>query len=177
VRHLKTRTKNKLYYAVVLIFFFSIVLLGNDLFFNEVQGSTSGTVIATVTINPLKVKVQARPHSPFVNKEFTVRATVENLSATTLNDTEATIFLPAGLTLLSEESQFLGSIDENRKKRTSWNVRADEAGFHIIIVAVSAIDNETGNSVASESSIMVEVRTKPGKGLSALWYFFLDIFQ
>jgi len=169
--------KKSLTYLTVLILFVFIILLSKDLLFTQASGSSSGTVTATVTVNPIKIDARARPHSPFVNKKFTVRATVKNLGSTTLNNVEATIFLPAELTPLSDENQFLGSIDGDRKKRASWTIQADEAGHHIIIVAISAIDSATGTPVANQANIMVEVREKPGKGMAALWDFLLNMFR
>jgi len=171
------QTKKKLFYLLILIIFFSVTLLGKELFFTPAFGSSSGTVTATVTVNPLKVDVSARPHSPIADKKFKLQATIKNLGSTTLNDAEATIFLPAGLTPLSDESQFLGSIDGGRKKRASWTIQADEAGNYIIIIAVSAIDNGSGNTVSNEASITVEVSDKPKKGLAAVWNLFLNIFR
>jgi len=171
--------KKSLAYLVYLTIFVFVILLSKDLLFTQASGSGSGsgTVTATVTVNPIKIDIQARPHSLFVNKKFKIRATVKNMGSSTLNEVESTIFLPAGLTPLSDENQFIGSIDGGRKKKVSWDIQANETGQYIIIVAISAIDSETGTSLANETSIVVEVRNKRGRGMAALWDYFLNIFQ
>lgn len=169
--------KKSLAYFICLTLFVFAILFAKDLIFTQAYGSSSGTVTATVTVNPITIDIRARPPSPFVDREFTVQATVENLGSLTLNEVAATIFLPAGLTLLSDQSQFLDSIAGGRKKRVSWDVQTNQAGQYIIIVEISAIDSGTGAPVFNEASLIVEVRDKPGRNISTFFDFWLNLFR
>lgn len=168
--------KENLKYLFFLIIFVLIILIGKEFLFNQALSST-GTVTATVSVNPLLIEAKARPKSVFVEKNFQVRAQIKNLGTNPLDDVMATIYLPSGLLLLSDENQYLGEIKAGRKKIASWKVKGQEAGEYIITVSVSGIDTATNELITNESSTMVEVKNKPKGGLSILFDFFIKMFN
>lgn len=151
-------------------------LIGATLFLAPVQGSEIGSVVATVTVTPLSVTVQATPPAPFLEQQFKARATVENSGSSTLDDVTVEIFLPAGLELLSEKVQTLGTLAGGRQRKASWDIRPHEVGNHILVVLASAVERGAGAPVENEGATIVEVRNPPN-GLAGIFRFLLGIFR
>ncbi|MCH7492980.1 hypothetical protein IID19_05365 [Patescibacteria group bacterium] len=173
------KTKNKLFYPVVIISFITIALLGSGFIFTEAQGSSSGSVTATVTINPLSLKLRNSPRSPIVAKDFSLRTTIDNTGSVDLINAEAEIFLPAGFKLVAgqDQTQLLGTLSGNRKKRANWNILAASSGDYIITVEVSATDSLSGQPVSQVASTLITVRDKPGNVVAAFLSFISNIFR
>lgn len=173
---MKILQKKNLKYLFLFVTFVLIILLGKEFLFNQVQGSTS-TITATVSVNSIVIEAKAAPKSVFVGKDFSVRARIENKGLDTLNDVEATIYLPNGLILLSNETQYLGEIKAGRNKIVSWKINGQVAGNYVIIVSVSGFDEVTNELMTNEATTVVEVKEKMGGGLSIFSDFFLRIFN
>lgn len=173
---MKILQKKNLKYLFFLTTFVLTILLGKEFIFNQAQGSTS-TIIATVNVNPLSIEARAIPKSVFVERDFQVRARIENKGTNTLNDVMATVYLPSGLVLLSDQNQYLGEIEGGAKEMAYWQAKGQVAGVYIITISVSGIDTSTNELITSEASTKVVVKDKPRGGLSTLFDFFLGIFS
>lgn len=150
-------------------------MFGKEFLSNQAWGST-GTITATVTVNPLLVKAKAVQKTAFVEKDFQVRAEIKNLGESILNDVTASIDLPPDLILLSDQDQYLGEIKGGRKKVASWEVRGQAAGEYIMIISVSAFNASSGESITHEASAMVAIKDKPGTGRTSFFVSFFRIF-
>lgn len=172
---MKIFKKENAKYLLFLIILSLPWLLGKEFLFNQARGST-GTITATVTVNPLLVKVKAVPKTAIVEKDFQVSAEIKNLGESILNDVTASIYLPPGLILLSDQNQYLGEIESDRKKVASWKARGQEAGAYVMISSVSAINASSGESITHEASAMVAIKDKLGTGRTSFFASFLRIF-
>lgn len=161
---------------MAVIIFAMVTVFGSGFFSTEAQGSSNGSVIATVTINPLIINIRSSPRSPFVDKTFSLRSTIDNVGSDELQNVEAEIFLPSGLSITSNAKKFLDIVDGNRKTRVSWEILAESAGNHVIIVVVSAINSNSGQLISQEASTIVTIRTKPGNSIGAFLSFLSNLF-
>lgn len=119
--------------------------------------SQTATLVATVRINPLKVKVEA-PSSVSVGQRFKVKAIVSNLGETKIKQAKAEIFLPQGLALKGNPEQKLGAILPNKSKTASWQVIAEVTGGYVILVKASGVEEKTGDLVEAEGTVTVQVQ-------------------
>ena len=114
----------------------------------------------------LSVKVAA-PSEVDLGSEFEVTATITNNANVAATEVKATITLPVGLSLCSGQStNEIGDIDSGISRTTSWQVRSDSAGNHII--AVSAIDS-TGK-LQGQGTASVKVPKPPSIEITELSY-------
>lgn len=124
---------------------------------NQVSAQTA-SLVATVRLNPLEVKVFA-PSFVRVGEQFRVRATISNLGGTKIKKTKAEIFLDPGLSLKGSSRRKLGVISAAASRTASWRVTAKKGGSYVILVEASGIEEETGDLVETSDSTIVEVRS------------------
>jgi serine protease AprX len=130
----------------------------------ELQGVPGGRVAYALATeegfqraNPplLSVSINA-PTSVLVGDTFTVDAQVSNQGGVTALGVQATLDLPAGLTLISGPNpQGLGSINGGSSSVASWEVKADSQGSYTI--SVSADSSSYGEYYTGSDSSNIEV--------------------
>lgn len=130
--------------------FFSLVL-------NPVFASPTGTIMATVSINPLSLKIFA-PSIVRQRRFFRVRARIGNLGQKEIEEVEVTISVPPGLEIKGEEEKEIEEIEGGKEKRVSWRIKANKPGFYVIQVDARGIMAETEDLVTSSETATVEVR-------------------
>lgn len=122
-----------------------------------VFASQTGTVVATVRINPLEVEVTAPPFVR-VGERFKVEVTVSNLGDTKIKKAKVEIFLDSGLSLKGKSEQKLGIILAEDSKTVFWWVTAEEIGTNVVLVKASGIEEETQDLVEASDSTIVKVQ-------------------
>lgn len=155
----KPKVKSKTIIRTILVL--PLVLgLSFSSFSSLVFASQTGTVVATVRINPLKLEVSV-PFLVFEQQRFKVKAKVQNLGETKIEKAKAEIFLPEGLHLISPKSrQNLGTLAPHRTKWRTWWVRATREGEYAVLVEAWGVEKETQTQVWVEETAMVEVRAR-----------------
>lgn len=127
--------------------------------------SQTGTLVATVRINPLEVEVTA-PSSVSLGERFKVEATVKNSGDTKIKKTKIEIFLnselnlDSGLNLKGNTERKRGVVLAKDSKTAFWWVTAEKTGIYVISVEASGIEEETGDLVEASGSTIVEVEVE-----------------
>ncbi len=140
-----------------------------------VSASQTGTVVATVSINPLTVKISA-PSVVRQGRLFKVRARIGNLDQSKIEEVKAIISVPLGLAVQGAAEKKVGKVGVIRggkEKRVSWRVLAEETGNHFILVEASGIEEESGDPVKAGGGTMVVVEVQNSRGFWSLIKKFL----
>lgn len=151
----------KLFLLVIL----TSTVLAMVIFLPAVKGVLGEQITATVRLNPLEVKVTTS--SPiFINNRTFIEAEVKNQGPYWVKDASATIFLPAGLKLISGSStNNLGRIQGEKNKSTRWRIQALEPGNYIIFVEAKATDEPTGTILTASGSALLVVTSSSSRGV------------
>ena len=169
-------------FAVFLIttLFFSGVLPKENIPIAE--ASFLDTIIALVTINPLRVSILA-PREVDLERKFKAEVTVKNRGDEKISNIEVEIFISEGLVLVSKNAtKNIGQISGNKEKKILWQVKGIETGNFSISVQASGIVR--GDAVSAEgNTAIVTVKEKsppPGKSTNifqSLFSFFQRWFK
>jgi len=178
-------------YLKKIILITAVVFITGSFFFGVIssapaaQASFLDIIQALVTINPLKVEIIA-PKEVLINQVFKIEVTVINSGEEKVGNTQAEIFLPQGLTLITKKQiNKLGAIPPNKDKKTRWLVRGDRSGNFIILVSARGEIKE--QAVTAEATTLVTILDIVGpvktKGLSFIqrvndwWLEVLNFFR
>lgn len=139
------------------------------------QASSLGILTATVSINPLEVKVSA-PKEIKVNRTFVVKASLINKGEEKIKDVEAEIYLSPGLRLIRrDEEQELGTIPSRRKKFSFWPVKGEKLGNYVIMVKASGEIKD--QEIEAEDSINVEIVKEKFPWWRRPWQLLANLFE
>ena len=125
-------------------------------FSSFVFASQTGTLVATVSINPLTLQLSA-PSIVQQGRSFRLRAQIGNLGQSKIKEAEAIISVPSGLIVKGAEEKKVGIIRGGREKRVSWQIKAKTEGIYIIQVEARGRVAETGDLVTTSETVMVKV--------------------
>lgn len=124
----------------------------------QVNADDTGTVTATIRVNPLDITVSATPLELAVGDSFRLNALVQNKGDTRLTNVRASsLFDTSGLRLRGSSGRNLGSIGPESTKLVRWRFKALESGNYILVVSVEALERETGTLLHAQGSVMVVV--------------------
>ena len=127
-------------------------------------------ILVTVSINPLEVNADTNGNIR-VGKIFTLKARIENDGNSEIKNITAELFVPNGIILISGDPvQNVGRISGKRHKDVRWKLKASASGQYIATVRAQGT-NKAGESISSESSVLLNVKEKRG-----FWHFF-DFFD
>lgn len=149
--------------VISLLVILTSTVLAIVIFSPVVKDVLGEQIIATVRPNPLMVTVSV--NSPILVKNQTfIGAEVKNQGPYLLKDASATIFLPAGLKLISGSStNNLGRIQGGKSKSARWRIQALEPGNYIILVEAKATDEPTGTILTASGSALLVVKSSTQK--------------
>ncbi len=148
-------------YLKKFILITAVVIITGSFFFGVIssagvaQASFLDIIQALVTINPLKVEIIA-PKEELLDQVFKIEATVINSGEEKIGNTQAEIFLPKGLTLVTKKQiNNLGAIPPNKDKKTRWSVKGDRSGNFIILVSARGEIKE--QVVTAEATTLITI--------------------
>ncbi len=152
------------HYLKKFILITTVVLITGSFFFGVISSSSTARasfldiIQALVTINPLKVEIIA-PKEALLDQTFKIEATVFNSGEEKVSNTQAEIFLPDGLTLVTKKQiNKLGVIPPNKDKETKWLVKGEKAGnFFVLISAQGEIKEQVITAEATALITIVDI--------------------
>jgi hypothetical protein len=100
-------------------------------------GSPSGTVQATVLVNPMSVAVVVPTDPQKTGKDFRVRADVTNSGASALQNVSVTLLAPPALVLRDPVTQVLPSVMPAQVRSVKWDVCTTSAGGYVLMARAS----------------------------------------
>lgn len=158
-------------FFVVIIFFSRMSPAGAV---NVVEASFWDKVIGIVKINPLRVSISA-PAEVELEKGFKVEVVVKNRGENRISNVRVEIFISKDLILVNKNSsKKIGSIQGNKTKNISWQIKGTEIGnFSISAKAYAEIE---GDAISAQGNTVivtvVEKSLPPGKPFNFLQRFF-----
>ena len=148
-------------YSKKVILITAVILITGSFFFGVInsagvaQASFLDIIQALVTINPLKVEIIA-PKEELLNQAFKIEVTVINSGEGKVGNTQAEIFLPDGLSLVTKKQiNKLGAIPPNKDKETKWLVKGGQSGNFIILVSAQGEIKE--QVVTAEATALITI--------------------
>jgi hypothetical protein len=117
-------------------------------------GSPSGTVQATVLVNPISVAVVVPPDPQKTGKDFRVRAEVTSSGASALQNVVVTLLAAQALVLRDPVTQVLPSVMPAQVRSVKWDACTTSAGGYVLMarVSVGAFTTESSGQVVQVTS-------------------------
>lgn len=121
-----------------------------------------GQVLVTVRSNPLTLTVETSAQVG-TGSQFVITAVAANIGPFPLKQVRATLHPPQDLELeldlevRGNPESNLGTLRPGMSKEKSWRVRTAVPGNYVILVTVAAVEDETGDTVTAQDTVIHNV--------------------
>ncbi len=149
--------------ALLLLSLLATMPLINDISADGGVGSSSVGATVTIGVQNLEVSLTARG-AVNVGETFDIRVALINTGNTVINDVEATLHLPEGIGISSEQTQSAGTISPGNETAIGWNAVSNVPGSYIIMVTAIGTDEDGEAAVIAPATIIVVVRETSASG-------------
>lgn len=128
--------------------------------------SQTASLVATVSINPLKVKVTA-PSSVKVGQWFTITVEASNRGPKTIQKTVAALTTPTEITVRGKIKK-LGNLGPQETKTVSWQAKANSSGIFIILAEVTG--DLAGEEISATDTTQISANSTSRFSLISLFH-------
>ena len=162
-------------FLVIALFFSSVSHAG---LMNTAEASFFDSIIALVTINPLRVRIST-PAEVVVGRNFKAEVTVENRGKARINNAIVEVFISKGLVLVRKNSsREIGIISGNKEKKVFWQVKGIETGnFGISVRASGVVKGDAVSAEGNTAVVTVKEKSPPPGKFTNIFQSFFSFFQ
>ncbi|MCH8062457.1 MAG: hypothetical protein IH861_08140 [Chloroflexi bacterium] len=120
------------------------------------MGSSSVGATVIIGVESLELSLNAQG-AVDVGETFDIQVALINTGNTIINDVEASLHLPEGIGISSEQTQSAGTISPGNETSIGWNAISNAPGSYVIMVTAIGTVEDGDTSVIAQATIIVVV--------------------